>query len=174
MDDQGGSMDAEEGHMDEKVRALLRGPNFAHVATVRPNGSAAVTPMWVDLEGDLVLLNGMPGRAWPRNLIRDPRVTICVSAVDNPYECATLRGRALEPTTGDAAEQFHQMMSKYRPEMPTPPGTQREESQAVMDRILFRVVVEKVLYQWQPGPGADDEYIAWVTEMMSSMGSASS
>src|SRR5690242_2221521 len=156
--------------MDEKLESLLRAPNFAHVATVRPDGSASVTPVWIDLEGDLVLVNGMAGRAWPRNLIRDPRITLSVSALGNPYECATVGGYALAPTTHDAEDQFRRLFEKYRnrrmPSTPDEPVGTGEPT--ATDRVLFRVVVESVHYQWQPPPGATDEYDAFLAKIMDS------
>jgi PPOX class probable F420-dependent enzyme len=153
--------------MDEKVRSLLRAPNFAHIATVRRDGSAAVTPVWVDLEGDLVLVNGMTGRAWPRNLTRDPRVTLSVSALANPYECATLRGHALDPTTDDAEDHFHRLFGKYRGR-PIPTNIDVPPNVDLPGRVLFRVVVESVSYQYQPPPEATDEYDAFLARMISS------
>jgi len=157
--------------MDQKIRDLLTAPNFAHVATVRRDGSAAVTPTWVDLRDDLVLLNGTQGRGWPRNLIRDPRVTVSVSALANPYHCATLRGRALAPTTDDAEEHFQHLFRKYR-DRALPSGGEDEPSDSAMPgRILFRVVVESAHYQWQPPPGAADEYDAFLAQIMNSASS---
>jgi PPOX class probable F420-dependent enzyme len=152
--------------MDEKIRNLLRAPNFAHIATVRRDGSAAVTPVWVDLQGDLALVNGMAGRAWPRNLVRDPRVTLSVSALANPYECATLRGHALDPTTDDAEDHFHQLFKKYRNR--TLPNIDAPPNDDVASRLLFRVVVESAHYQWQPPPDATDEYDAFLARIISS------
>ncbi|WNV88976.1 TIGR03618 family F420-dependent PPOX class oxidoreductase [Umezawaea sp. Da 62-37] len=148
--------------MDEKVETLLRAPNFAHIATVRRDGSASATPVWVDLEDDLVLVNGMAGRVWPRNLARDPRITVSVSALANPYECATLRGHALAPTTEDADAHFDRIFEKYRNRTMPPSDDDPQEH----DRLLFRVVVESTHYQWQPPPGATAEYDAFLAQIM--------
>ncbi|PRY36846.1 TIGR03618 family F420-dependent PPOX class oxidoreductase [Umezawaea tangerina] len=152
--------------MDEKIKNLLRAPNFAHIATARRDGSASVTPVWVDLHEDLVLINGMPGRAWPRNLDRDPRITVSVSALDNPYECATLRGRALAPTTDDAEAHFRRLFEKYRAR-PLPAEAAAPPDDATPGRLLFRVVVESAHYQWQPPPGATAEFDEFLARMMS-------
>lgn len=153
--------------MDQKIRDLLTAPNFAHIATVRRDGTASVTPIWCDLREDLVLVNGMQGRAWPRNLIRDPRVTISVSALGNPYECATLRGHALEPTTDDAEEHFHYLFQKYRGRA-LPADSDEPTDNDMPGRVLFRVVVESAHYQWQPPPGATEEYDAFLEQIMNS------
>ncbi|GIE78011.1 PPOX class F420-dependent enzyme [Actinoplanes philippinensis] len=154
--------------MDQKLRDLLTGPNFAHVATVRRDGSPSVTPTWVDLRDDLVLLNGMQGRGWPRNLIRDPRVTVSVTALGNPYECATLRGHALAPTTDDAEEHFRHLFRKYRDRTLPTGGDNDPQDNDMPGRILFRVVIESAHYQWQPPPGATEEYDAFLAEILHS------
>ncbi|WP_410673363.1 pyridoxamine 5'-phosphate oxidase family protein [Amycolatopsis sp. cmx-4-68] len=150
--------------MDEKVSALLRAPNFAHIATTRRDRSASVTPVWVDVEGEHVLVNGTPGRAWARNLSRDPRVTLSVSALGNPYECATLRGHSLTPVAEGAEEHFQRLFRKYRNRtIPASDDTPPDDS---FSRRIFRIEVESVHYQWQPAPDAAEEYDAFLAQMM--------
>jgi PPOX class probable F420-dependent enzyme len=78
---------------DDQV-ALLRDKVLAHVATVMPDGSPHVTPVWVDTDGEFVLFNTAKGRLKYRNLSRDPRVAVSVTAKDNDYRTLVLRGRA--------------------------------------------------------------------------------
>ena len=78
---------------DDQV-ALLREKVLAHVATVMPDGSPHVTPVWVDTDGEAVLFNTAKGRLKYRNLRRDPRVAISLSAKDNDYRTVVMRGRA--------------------------------------------------------------------------------
>ena len=78
---------------DDQV-ALLRDKVLAHVATVMPDGSPHVTPVWVDTDGEFVLFNTAKGRLKYRNLSRDPRVAISLSAKDDDYRTVVLRGRA--------------------------------------------------------------------------------
>jgi PPOX class probable F420-dependent enzyme len=152
--------------VDDKVSALLRAPNFAHIATTRRDGSASVTPVWVDVEGDYVVVNGTPGRAWGRNLSRDPRVTLSVSALDNPYECATIRGHSLSPVADGAEEHFQRLFRKYRNRsIPSSGDTPPDES---FSRRIFRIQVESVHYQWQPAPDAAEEYDAFLAQIMDS------
>ncbi len=82
--------------MPPEVRALLAGPNFAHLASIRPDGSPASHPVWVGLEGEHILI--CTGLRTPkvRNVEHDPRVALSVTAVDNPYEEAMLRGTVIE------------------------------------------------------------------------------
>ena len=58
------------------VRALLDGANYAHVATVLPDGGPHSVPVWVGLQGDRIAFLTSPGSRKARNLDRDPRVAI--------------------------------------------------------------------------------------------------
>jgi PPOX class probable F420-dependent enzyme len=98
-----------EGRSEE----LLQGKNFCHVATLRPDGSVHGVPVWVDVQDGKVLLNTAQGRAWPRNLERDPRVTLTVQNMENPYEYLAIRGRADAPITDGADAHIDAMAKKY-------------------------------------------------------------
>ena len=58
------------------VRALLDGPNVAHVATLLPDGGPHSVPVWIGLEGNRIVFLTSPGSRKARNLDRDPRVAI--------------------------------------------------------------------------------------------------
>ena len=60
--------------IEGRAEELLRGKNFAHVATLRADGSAQVAPTWIDVQDGRPVINTAEGRAWPRNLERDPRI----------------------------------------------------------------------------------------------------
>jgi PPOX class probable F420-dependent enzyme len=77
---------------------LLKGKNFCHVATLRADGSVHGVPVWVDVQDGRPVLNTAEGRAWPRNLQRDPRVTLTVQNMENPYEYLEVRGHVAERT----------------------------------------------------------------------------
>lgn len=87
----------------DDVRALFEGPNYAHVATVLPNGGPHSTPVWVGLEGDRIAFLTGPGSRKARNLANDPRVAISITAHDNPFSMALVRGRVAERVEGDEA-----------------------------------------------------------------------
>jgi PPOX class probable F420-dependent enzyme len=99
--------------MDERARRLVEGKNFANVSTLRADGSIHSVFVWVDLEGDRVVLNSARGRAWPRNLERDPRVTILVADREDPYTYVQIRGRVVEIDTETARDHIDQLSFKY-------------------------------------------------------------
>ncbi len=82
--------------MPPDVRTLLEEPNFAHLATLMPDGSPQSAPVWVGVEGDRILIATGEGSLKAKNTKRDPRVSLSIVAMDNPYREAQLRGRVVE------------------------------------------------------------------------------
>ena len=114
--------------LSDGVRKLLEGPNFAHLATVMPDGSPQVSAVWVDYDGQHVLVNTAEGRQKPRNLRRDTRVALSIVNQENPYASATIRGRAVELTHDGADEHIDKLAKKYLGQDRYPyrqPGEQR-------------------------------------------------
>ncbi len=95
------------------VRALFEGKNFGHLATIMPDGSPQVSVVWVDVEGDNILVNTAEGRIKPRNVRRDPRVAISIYDQDAPYKSATIQGEVVEVRTEGALENIHKLARKY-------------------------------------------------------------
>jgi PPOX class probable F420-dependent enzyme len=82
--------------LSDDVKALVRDANFAHLATLMADGSPQNAPVWVDLDGDRILVGTGEGSLKARNTRRDPRVALSIVAYDNPYVEAQLRGRVVE------------------------------------------------------------------------------
>jgi PPOX class probable F420-dependent enzyme len=97
---------------DEQARLLLE-PNFATVGTVGPDGAVQLSVVWIDYDGENVVFNTEASRAKPRNLERDPRVTILVYDRDEPYRYLEVRGRAQTSEEG-AVEHIDKLSHKYR------------------------------------------------------------
>jgi PPOX class probable F420-dependent enzyme len=109
---------------DEQARLLLE-PNFATVGTLNPDGSPQLTIVWIDWDGEHVLFNTAAGRAKPRNLERDPRVTVLVVDRDDGYCWVAVRGVG-ELTTEGADEHIDKLARKYTGEGWQPkPGERR-------------------------------------------------
>ncbi len=101
------------GQLPQQAKSILDKKTFAHLATLMPDGSPQVTPVWVDYEGDFVVVNTAEGRTKPRNLRNDPRVALAATDPDNPYEAVIVRGRVVEMTHEDADEHIDAMAKKY-------------------------------------------------------------
>ncbi len=121
--------------LSERQLELLRGPNLAIVATIRPDGTPQLTPTWIDTDGEHVLINTAEGRAKPRNLRRDPRVSVCVVDRDDQYNWVSITGTA-ELTNEGAEEHIHHLARKYR-------GRDYDRP-ANPPRILVRITPERV------------------------------
>jgi PPOX class probable F420-dependent enzyme len=66
------------GKLSEAVAKLIEKKNFGHLATLMPDGTPHVTPVWIDHEGDVVLVNTAEGRVKVKNVRKDPRVAISI------------------------------------------------------------------------------------------------
>ncbi|MFD3513545.1 PPOX class F420-dependent oxidoreductase [Streptomyces sp. NPDC058657] len=96
----------------DDLKALLDSPVFINVATIQPDGSPQVSPVWVKRDGDDVLFSTTLGRRKEKNLRRDPRVTVLVQPSDAPYSYAEIRGTA-ELTTEGGQELIDELSVKY-------------------------------------------------------------
>jgi PPOX class probable F420-dependent enzyme len=97
---------------DPNVQELLTQPNHGVISTLNADGSVHSTVVWLDAEDGTVVVNSAVGRAWPTNIERDPRVSICVYEQSNPYHFVEIRGRA-SGTTDGAEEVIDGLAKKY-------------------------------------------------------------
>jgi PPOX class probable F420-dependent enzyme len=77
-----------------EIRDLLDGRNFATVATLNRDGGPQTSVVWIGRDGDTVLFSTLGGRIKARNLARDPRISVTVFDVANPYRSVDIRGTA--------------------------------------------------------------------------------
>jgi PPOX class probable F420-dependent enzyme len=99
--------------LDPKVVALLSRPNFAHIATLMPDGSPNVTPVWIGVRDDKILLCSGESSLKIRNLRRDPRLALSVVDFHDPYEEAQIRGRVVEFRDDSRFEIIDEISHKY-------------------------------------------------------------
>src|SRR5947199_4720822 len=66
------------GMLNEKQAALFTDRNWGVIATIREDGSPQATPVWIDYDGENVLVNSARGRTKVKNIERDPRATVTV------------------------------------------------------------------------------------------------
>lgn len=124
----------------ESAKKLLEGKTFAHVATLMPDGSPQVTPVWIDHEGDTIVFNTAEGRLKHKNLTRDPRVALSIVDNENPYNYLAVRGRVVEITTEGADEHIDELAKRYM-------GVDEYPLRAPGEvRVIVRIEPEKVSY----------------------------
>ena len=88
--------------LPDDVRALFAGRNYAHLATIGPKGPTSV-PIWVDVDGDRLVMFTQSGSRKAKNIAKDARVALSIVDRDDPYRQADVRGRVVERIDGDAA-----------------------------------------------------------------------
>jgi len=98
---------------DVEMIEIIDGKNFAYLATTMADGSPHVSPVWIDRDGDLLLINTVPGRMKHRNVSRDPRVAISLMQMKNPYRHLLIKGRVIEQTQQGALNHIDRLARKY-------------------------------------------------------------
>jgi PPOX class probable F420-dependent enzyme len=122
--------------LDETAQKILDGRNFATIATLNADGSPQTSVVWVKRDGDSVLFTVTTVRRKARNLARDPRVSLSVFDLDNPYTAVDIAGTAeLVPDPDRALS--HELSHKYLGTDPPPAGPDEL-------RLIVRVTPEKV------------------------------
>ena len=107
------------------VKRLLDRPNYAHVATLLPDGAPHTVPVWIACEGENVVILTGPGSRKARNTERDPRVAISLIDVDQPYASVLIRGRVLERIDGERGWEIIDRISQKYTGQPYPLRTDR-------------------------------------------------
>jgi len=99
--------------MSAETIAVLSRPNFAHLATLRADGSPKLDPIWLDVVDDSIVVMAT-GRTSlkTQNILGDPRVAISVVDMENPYEEVQLRGTAVVEPDPDMAT-MDRISNKY-------------------------------------------------------------
>ena len=123
-------MNGQEFH--PSVLELARGQNFAALTTLLPGGHPQTQVMWIDADGEQLLINTEVHRQKFRNVERDPRVTVMVWDEQDPYRFGEVRGEVVEKVKGDEArEHIDSLSQKYRGK-PYGPTIQSE-------RVILRI-----------------------------------
>ena len=93
--------------LEEKTKALL------YLATVMPDGSPQVTPVWFNTDGEYILVNTNEGRAKDRNMNARPKVAMTIQDPNDPYRYLGIRGEVVGYTTEGADEHINKLALKY-------------------------------------------------------------
>jgi PPOX class probable F420-dependent enzyme len=123
--------------LDAATRKLLDARSFATVATLGPNGEPHTSVIWVDRDGDTPVFSTLAGRQKARNLARDPRLSMTLFDLTNPYHTVEIRGVADLIEDPDRALSYR-VTHKYLGTDPPadPPGHRR---------LIVRVHPEKII-----------------------------
>ncbi len=124
--------------LSEEQRGIFSKKVFAHLATRMKDGSPQVSPVWVDIEGDHIVVNSAKGRLKDRNMRADPRVALSVTDPDDPYSAIMIRGRVVKITEEGADAHIDKIAKKYLGQDQDPYRTSDEV------RVLYYIEPERV------------------------------
>jgi PPOX class probable F420-dependent enzyme len=117
---------------------LLDKPAFAHLATLNPDGSPQVTPVWFEVDGEQIVVNTARGRVKDRNLQREPRVALSIVDPANPYRYVGIQGHVTEMTEAGADAGIDRLAKKYL-------GKDRYPWRGPNEvRVLVKIALDKV------------------------------
>jgi PPOX class probable F420-dependent enzyme len=92
---------------------LFSKATFAHLATLMPDGTPHVTPVWVDYDGRHVIVNSAAGRQKDLNMTKRRHVAIEIPDPENPNRYLHVRGPVVEITEEGAEEHLHRLARRY-------------------------------------------------------------
>jgi PPOX class probable F420-dependent enzyme len=128
--------------LTQEQAAYFEAANFAAFGTIRKDGSPHVSPVWVDYDGQNVVVNTQEGRAKWKHLVRDPRATLQVTNPENPYHYIEVSGTATLTTEG-GDEHIDKLAKKYL-------GADSYPFRQPGDvRVIVKIAPDRVTY-WTP------------------------
>jgi PPOX class probable F420-dependent enzyme len=124
--------------LNEKQARLFQDRNWGVIATIRQDGSPQATPVWIDYDGENVIVNSARGRSKVRNIERDPRATVTVLPAADQQSGYVMVSGPVELVDEGALEHIDKMAKKYLGQDKYPylgPGEQR---------VLIKIRPERV------------------------------
>ena len=99
----------------EEFHELFEKETYAHVASMTPEDTPHVTPVWVDYDADAdrLLINTERERRKERNLSNDSRIGVSMVDPDNPYRHLSIIGEVDEMTEEGAREHIDTLSRRY-------------------------------------------------------------
>lgn len=123
------------------ARAFLGAVRFATLATLNRDGSPQQTTMWYDIEGDTILMNTATARVKHRNLLRDPRASVCVM---DGYRVVTMSGH-VELNNDPAVAQADIRRLAIRYHGPDEGERHYRETFSTQQRVTLRLKIERIV-----------------------------
>lgn len=130
-----------EATFTEAAKVLLGEAVIANLATIDAGGVPHVTPVWVDVDGDDVVINTAEGRTKVHNMRRSAKVAVSVVDPQDPFRVLALQGTVTDITDHDADAHIDRLARKYLGVDTYPmrqPGEQRLKITIRPDRILMQ------------------------------------
>lgn len=122
-------------------RAFLMETRFAVLATIASDGTPQQTTMWYELRDNTIIMNSTLSRVKTRNIVRDPRISICIA---EGYRFITLAGRAeLDDDPQTAQADIRALAIRYHGQEKG--AKQADEQFAKQERVTIRLPLESVI-----------------------------
>ena len=99
--------------LSPEAKKLIDRPNFAHLATLMPDGSPQSVPVWIGREGDHLVICTGESSLKAKNTRRDPRIALSIVNFDNPYEEVQIRARVTERRPDPELKTLDPISKKY-------------------------------------------------------------
>ena len=112
--------------LDNKTLLMASGPNYAALTTLFKNGVPQTHVMWVDTDGENILINTEIHRVKYKNVKIDPRVTVMIWMHDDPFKFVEIRGEVIGEITGQEARDSIDKLSEKNWDKPYPFPIQTE------------------------------------------------
>ncbi len=129
----------------EQYRDLIDGPLVVTLTTLMPDGRPQSTIVWCNLEDQFILVNTAAGRQKPKNIARDPRVTIMAIDTTRPYRRMEVRGVVVESTEVGAVEHINQLAALYTGNASYYGGVAPLEMAQKETRIMYKIKPEHIV-----------------------------
>ena len=100
-------------NLSEDAKRLIDRPNFAHLATLMPDGSPQSVPVWIGREGERLVVCTGEASLKAKNTQRDPRVALSIVDFDDPYSEVQIRGRVIERRSDPQLKVMDPISHKY-------------------------------------------------------------
>jgi PPOX class probable F420-dependent enzyme len=128
--------------LSNDIKPLIDGPNFAHLATLMPDGSPQSRPVWIGRDGDRIVICTGESSLKAKNTRRDPRIALSIVAFDDPYQEAQIRGRVVERRPHSDLKIMDPISKKYT--------GKRFPFRSPEGRVALLIEVEKARYTQLP------------------------
>ena len=97
----------------DNVMDLFERPIVCALATLMPDGSPQVTPVWCDYDGQYVRINTARGRQKDRNMSKRAKVTVLLIDPNNDHHWVEVRGHIEDIVEEGAFDHINQLSHKY-------------------------------------------------------------
>lgn len=99
--------------LTDAAKAMFTEPIVASFTTVNTDGSLQMTPTWIDLDGDVVVVNTMSARLKARNVQARPAVGVMLVDPTNPFRVVSLAGEVVDRVEEGAVEHIDALKQRY-------------------------------------------------------------